>query len=143
MNDTPMMEWRRSEALRLFKALTVQMFPLLMQAEGDAQDLPLSAVQEQLCNHFVNEVCDQGLRLQHTAGNTPAKDAVAVTSDAYDFELLSMIASLCGTSNGAKHIGLQGNLLQSLFLHITHASARNQHLVLIACVCWVEGGVGG
>ena len=129
-----------NETLSVFRLLTSLVFGGLVSA-GDA-DLKehmvgilfshvtqLTRLQRQVCAHIVDSVRVEAARVRtHWLSQPPPPPADV--SDAYCFELLSLLLALSGSSVGRRYVAQQTGLLEELTSMLHTASARVQRQVV-------------
>ncbi|EDL00496.1 pam, highwire, rpm 1, isoform CRA_a [Mus musculus] len=133
-----------AETLRVFRLITSQVFGKLIS--GDAEPTPeqeekalLSSPEgeEKVCAHIVQAIRMEATRVREewehaisskeNANSQPSDEDAS--SDAYCFELLSMVLALSGSNVGRQYLAQQLTLLQDLFSLLHTASPRVQRQV--------------
>ena len=97
----------------------------------------------QVCSHIVAAIRKETSRvrdeweqnLANSAGSSGNKSSLKGSSDAYCFELLSMVLALSGSEVGSGYLAQQHNLLQDLLSLLHTASPRVQRQVRKSKVC--------
>lgn len=138
-----------AETLKVFRLLTSQVFGKLISGDaatssGDgSNDLKehmvgilfsrnnLTHLQKQVCSHIVATIKKetQRVRDEWEVSLSSSSPQLAPQSDAYCFEMLSMVLALSGSSVGRAYLAQQAGLLRDLFSLLHTGSARVQRQV--------------
>ncbi|XP_028966426.1 E3 ubiquitin-protein ligase MYCBP2 [Galendromus occidentalis] len=138
-----------AETLKVFRLLTSQVFGKLISGDaatssGDgSNDLKehmvgilfsrnnLTHLQKQVCSHIVATIKKetQRVREEWEVSLSSSSPQLAPQSDAYCFEMLSMVLALSGSSVGRAYLAQQAGLLRDLFSLLHTGSARVQRQV--------------
>nr|AOV18880.1 myc binding protein 2 [Lymnaea stagnalis] len=149
-----------SETLKVFRILTSQVFGKLVTSPEDSEteddkredkadgdnDLKehmvsilfsrskLSHMQKQVCNHIVQGIKKEALKMKEEWAHSLLQPAVTEEihgSDVYCFELVSMVVALSGSSVGRKYLAQQLDLIHDLFSLLHTSTPRIQRQITI------------
>lgn len=96
----------------------------------------LSHLQRQVCSHIVQAIRVEASRVREEwevllcSNTSMAQASTEIPSDAYCFEMLSMVLALSGSAIGRNYLSTQNGLLLDLFTLLHTGSARVQRQVV-------------
>ncbi|XP_050423071.1 E3 ubiquitin-protein ligase MYCBP2 isoform X2 [Adelges cooleyi] len=146
-----------NETLKVFRSITFQVFGKLIQGKSQSMDSSvdeskdlkehmvgilfsqnrLTHLQKQVCTHIVEAIKKEATTVREewekTAGKKDSVTAngTATPTDAYCFEMLSMVLALSGSNVGRSYLANQHDLLSNLLSLLHTGSARVQRQVTL------------